>query len=40
MTGRWRDDGRQWTTDDSTPATLVATLGTRGHGEGEIGVGG
>ena len=41
------DDGQRWTTagdgrqramDDSTPATLGATLGTRRHGEGENGV--
>ena len=33
-------DGRQRTMDDSTPAMLGATLGTRGRGEGENGVAG
>ena len=40
MTGGWREDGRQRTMDDSTPATLGATLGTRGCGERENGVAG
>ena len=38
MIGGWWDDGGQWMMNNSTPATLNATLGTWRHVERENGI--